>query len=211
MEPISYILNGVVDYENPASGDRYVVAKLGDYYIGFNRRSGFNVGTLEAGNQVTVTQKLGSAESSTNSKLVGRLGVGQAYVIQIGSLLEVLVRYVRNDNEKDAIIEINVMGDLAECQGVSNAEISVEIRTDAYPSDTSWSITDALGQELYTRGGYLQSFTTFTVSYSTASVRSKQIRNFNYSTRIRVCGVLSFLLYRIRFQVFVEALSTFLF
>merc|ERR1712176_424018 len=57
----SFILNGVVDYEDTAP-DRVVVLKIANYYIGFNRATEFNSGTEEAANSVTVHEKLGDVE-----------------------------------------------------------------------------------------------------------------------------------------------------
>merc|ERR1719343_487275 len=62
-EVTSFILNGVVDYQDN-SDNRYIVVKIGDYYIGYNRAASFNTGVREASDQVTIVEKLGSADSA---------------------------------------------------------------------------------------------------------------------------------------------------
>ena len=49
------------------------------YYIGFNHASGFNEGTVESINQVTIVSQTGSGAESL---FVARLGAGESYVIQ---------------------------------------------------------------------------------------------------------------------------------
>jgi len=153
FEPISLKLNGVVDYEDDTE-DRYIVVKVGDFYIGFNRATSFNSGVLEAGNQVTVIEKLGQPNTSTMSKLAAKLGIGTKYTIELSPLLKVEVKYAENDNGKDAIIEINLAGDPIECQGEYDAEVVVDLTTDNYPLETSWRITDYAGRDIFTRDDF---------------------------------------------------------
>ena len=148
-EPITLVLNGVVDYDSSPIGN-YIVVKIGDFYIGFNRAASFNIGVQEAANQVTVIEKLGSPSSSTVSKIAGKLGVGDAYTIEISALLQVEVKYVQNINGKDAVVEAKLLGDsVVECQGGYNAEVEVELITDYFYWETSWGIADSFGQYLF--------------------------------------------------------------
>jgi len=70
-DPVSFILNGVVDFQETIPG-KYIVIRINNYYIGFNRASGFNSGVQEAANQVTVVEKLGEPNTSTKSKLAAK-------------------------------------------------------------------------------------------------------------------------------------------
>jgi hypothetical protein len=149
-EPTSFILNGVVDYDDNTVG-RYIVAKVGNFYIGFNRKASFNSGVEEAGNQVTVIEKLGGPSTSAKSKLASKLDVGSTYTIELSEFLLVEVKYAQNDNGKDAIIEVNLAGDPVSCQGEYDAEVVVDLITDNYPEETSWSITDSAGQHVFYR------------------------------------------------------------
>ena len=47
-----------------------------DYYVAFNRQTGINSGTMEAGNQVTVTRQGAEGTSHAESELVAKLGQG---------------------------------------------------------------------------------------------------------------------------------------
>jgi len=162
----SFVLNGVVDYGGFMEGDgdegnvRYVVVKVKDYYIGFNRATGFNEGVQEAVDMVTVVEKLGSPTSSAKSKLVGRLRVGDTYKIEVTPLLTVEVFYASNDNARDAVVEVSVAGDAVECTSAF-AEVTVELVTDQYPEETSWGISDSNGQFLVYRDGYHEEGTKF--------------------------------------------------
>jgi len=141
-------LNGVVDYQDILD-DRYIVVKIGDYYIGYNRAASFNAGVREAADQVTIVEKLGSADSTSRSKLVAKLEVGSFYTIQLTEDVGVLVEYVSNSDSKDAVIDIKLSGPAPVCQGEYDAEVEVVVTTDNYPTETSWGITNSGGQYIY--------------------------------------------------------------
>merc|ERR1712176_952408 len=155
IEPTSFVLNGIVDYKT-ITDNANVVLKIGNFYIGFNKATDFNIGVQEAGNQVTVTEKLGQPDTSTKSKIAAKLSIGGQYLIEITPLLSVLVRYVKNDNFKDAVIELNIAGDAIECAGDYDAEIVVELKTDNYPAETSYGIADATGKFVFYKEGLTQ-------------------------------------------------------
>jgi hypothetical protein len=160
-ETTSYILNGVVDYNDDSVG-RYIVVKIGNFYIGYNRVDSFNGGVKEAPDRVTIIEKLGSAESSSQSKLIAKLSVGDEYVIQVTELLGVVVKYASNSDGKDAVVDIKI-GEPAVCQGEYDAEIEVVVTTDDYPLETSWGIVDSGGQYIYkVTQGSLTSVGTYT-------------------------------------------------
>jgi hypothetical protein len=87
-DPTSYILNGVVDYGTQGN---YIVIRLNNFYIGFNRAADFNIGVQEAPNQITVIEKLGEPSTSTKSKLAAKLDIGDEFTIELSDLLSVKV------------------------------------------------------------------------------------------------------------------------
>jgi hypothetical protein len=83
----SYIgsLGGIADYSD---SDNTVLVKLDtgestDYYVNFNRKSGFNSGVKEGGNQVTVVKGRGDESTGyAESELVAKLSGGKTYTIR---------------------------------------------------------------------------------------------------------------------------------
>jgi len=153
FDPVSFILNGVVDYQENIPG-RYVVIRINNFYIGFNRATDFNSGVQEAPNQVTVVEKLGEPTSATKSKLAAKLSVGQQFTIVLSEILSVQLQYVSNDNGKDAVVELNVIGEPVECVGGYNKEVTLTLVTDNYPSDISWGIADPSGKTIFFQENY---------------------------------------------------------
>ena len=153
-EPTSYVLNGIVDYED-TTPDASVVLKIAEnFYVGYNKKASFNNQVIEGADQVLVVEKLGSPTSSTKSKLAAKLDVGGIYNIEITSLLTVRVKFSQFLNSKDAVVELSILGDLPECQGAYDSEIVVDLTTDNYPSETSWNIVDAGGQVVFSKDDY---------------------------------------------------------
>jgi hypothetical protein len=144
-EATSLTLNGVVDYED-ITADRYIVVKLLDFYIGFNRAESFNSGVQEAPNQVTIVENLGASDYPTKSKLVSKLSVGDSYRIALSDTVLIDVEYVSISDGKDAVIEIKYANEPIVCDGEFDAEIEVVISTDRYPEEISWGVADANGQ-----------------------------------------------------------------
>jgi len=136
--PTNYTLNGVVDYEDGV-GD--VVLKIGNFYLGYNKAADFNFGTEEARNRIVVNEKI-----SSRSKLAAILDIGEFSTIAITAQLEVKVKYVRFENNKDAVIELTVVGEPPQCQGPSNKVIDIEFTTDRFPGESSWTVVDAIGR-----------------------------------------------------------------
>jgi len=159
-EITSFMLNGVVDYEDETQ-DRLVVLKIGKFYIGFNKATDFNNGVKEAPDQVTIIEKLGSATDSSKSKLAAKLSIGDTFTIVITELLTVNVKYASNDNGKDAIIEVNLDADPVVCEGEYDAEIIVDLLTDNYPTESSWGIVNSAGQYVFYRDGFTNGATTY--------------------------------------------------
>ncbi|KAL9188583.1 hypothetical protein ACHAXT_006961 [Thalassiosira profunda] len=71
--------------EYATRGGNPVLVKLNDpnsstdYYIGFNRKTGHNSGTVEAGNQVTVVQMAGEGTSYAESDVLAKLSAGDSW------------------------------------------------------------------------------------------------------------------------------------
>lgn len=161
----SYKLNGVVDYD-PEAGET-VVLKIGDFYIGYNKATDFNSGTQEAVNMVTIVENLWFPGLSDFSKLEAKLNVGDSHTFviddldilaregatehELSSSVSITVSYVAlENNDKDAIIEIQYGAETPICEGgVFNAVLEVELTTDNYPVETSWGIADKNGQYVY--------------------------------------------------------------
>jgi hypothetical protein len=73
----TYSMVGVVDYDDSDNSKRVVVKIVSggqaNFYIGYNRKSGFNGGTQEAGDQIVVVV---AEDSYKGSNLIGKLSVG---------------------------------------------------------------------------------------------------------------------------------------
>ena len=145
--PTTYKLSGIVDYQDSPN---FVVLKIGEFYVGYNMAKEFNIGTEEGANMVVVNEKMGSRKS----KLAAKLSIGESSILEITTQLSVKVTYVVLENDKDAVIEIIVVGEPPECQGDSDEEIVVELKTDNYPQEISWAITNSVGIAVYRSGSY---------------------------------------------------------
>jgi hypothetical protein len=170
-EKTEFILNGIDDYDYADINDcdnKYVVMKIEnptssyDYYIGYNKRSGINSQTQESANQVTITQKLGTPTSSQPSKRVASLKTGSSEFIRdfTDTGMDLEVKYVRKENNRDAIIEISLV-----CDGVV---FEIEITTDNFPQETSFQLTDNDGDAVIWKkpqGYYTQAINTYTVRF----------------------------------------------
>jgi hypothetical protein len=88
-------LYGIADFSNAAS--TVVLAKIDDasatdYFVTFNRQTGVNSGTQEAGNQVTVTTTGNEGLSYAESSLLAKLGAGGSWSGTIdGKTMKVVV------------------------------------------------------------------------------------------------------------------------
>eukprot|EP00536_Pseudo-nitzschia_multiseries_P014124 jgi/Psemu1/37652/gm1.37652_g len=157
----SFVLNGVADYRrNP--GSALVVLRLEqshqepDYYVGYNRKHGIHVDTMEDPDTVTIVRKeMGSPTEYGYSTKVVALNVGDSYVLENfngeqGKNVEVTFRSLGSDGV-DAMIEVaDLSRATATSPGPGNyelspiiptcAELSVEIHFDRYPTDITWSI-----------------------------------------------------------------------
>lgn len=183
----SFTLNGVVDYDKDSQQatetnnvplvslrlKQYGDTRLSslnnnfgpDFYIGYNRKSGINSGTIEAGNLVTVHRKeSGAPDKYGESNRLAALDVGQSYTINNykGTQYSVTIKVNSITNSlKDANIEITTSGGNgngpnppaptpapptpapvsappAPCNG--NGAFVFRIITDPTDEETSWSL-----------------------------------------------------------------------
>jgi len=162
-EPTSYILNGFVDFGNPTL-DAYVILKIGNYYIGYNRKTGFNNGTREAVDRVTLTEKMGNAASSAQSQLKKVFEKGDEDEFSLSDVTTRAIKIrVLPDNEidntnldevdilKDVVIELSVTGSdyPVECAETNLVTIQVKMVPDKFQEETSWGIMDDVGFLVY--------------------------------------------------------------
>ena len=110
----TYTLNGVVNYNKNDSAKKVSVRVLSggdaDYYIGYNRAVGFNAGTREAANQVTIIQ---AKTSYAASKLVAKLGQNQKKTLvpnYKGPGRDLVAHFKSISQGKNAIVEVFVTG-----------------------------------------------------------------------------------------------------
>ena len=204
--------------DNPDIDGPPVVIKVDngdqDYFIVFNRKSGFNSGTVEAGNQVTVT-KAGNGNSYMESNLLAKLGNG-GYFSE--GLFSVQVNGI-DLNNNSALVKVCFDGNcdlvptqaptsLSSCPDPSEKRIVVRVNTDNYPGETSWIITNkcndevilAVAEDTLTTSGeeYLSSICVadslyeFTISDRYGKIFFCSLSYTIYSKVIRVCLILIF-------------------
>jgi len=147
----TFFLNGISDYT--ANPNALVVLRLeqlslgSDYYIGYNRKSGINADTREDGDMVTVVRKDSGPDLLGLSWKIGSLYPGMSLEIPNfnGEEGTIMIKFLSVQNDgRDAEI---VIFDLDRCTAESCPVLdvpcvtyTVEVKTDNYPGDTSWSI-----------------------------------------------------------------------
>lgn len=81
-------LVSILDDPNISTGDPMLVkietGTSADYFINFNRKTGFNSGTVEGGDQVMITLA-GGGNNYAESNLQAKLSAGQAWVATVGA------------------------------------------------------------------------------------------------------------------------------
>jgi len=179
FERWSGTLVGLSDFTSEALEDEIVIVRLEFpakfYYVSFNRKTGINSGTNEAGNQVLVH----SAESeSGESELLAKLSNLGVYTEEIeGKTLIVEVTnmdLISDPGTADVSIRVGCeidddCDDGVECNGVETCNsgscergepsqserlYSLALMTDSYGSETSWDIKDADGGPVASGGNY---------------------------------------------------------
>jgi hypothetical protein len=93
-------LYGASDYSN-TGGSGTTIVKINvsnggpDFFINYNKQSGVNSGTKEAGNQVTIVSAAGEGTGYAESELIAKLVAGTSYTISSfeGTLKDVTVTF----------------------------------------------------------------------------------------------------------------------
>ena len=174
-----FILNGVPDYKK--NSEALVVLKLVQtgqdraFYVGYNRATGVNADTPVDQNKVTIHQtnhENGSPYGSSTT--LASLYPGQSYIIpnfngEPGRDVE--IRFVELWEERVVIEVVDINNhphiDREIIPAAPCSEYSIEIKTDNYPGDVYWTITEnrAPGHPLFTSPMYTDqnSITTQTV------------------------------------------------
>ena len=165
----TFTLNGIDDYTGDNSGDKYVAVRLiqsdsnGDFYIGFNKATGINSGTLMSENMLTITEKYGGPYDSDTSMLLAQLTEGRSYTLENfdGWDVDVEIKFISLSSDRtDAVIEVtnniektnndddndDENNDEKECKNKNKPELfKLELKTDQFPEDTSWTVKDSNG------------------------------------------------------------------
>lgn len=153
----TFVMNGVADYgQNP---EALIVLRLDqiyvshDYYIGYNRKIGINKDTGEDPNFVTITRKNKEPHQADYSWKIAKLPPGTSHVIENfdnNRNVHIHFRGVQ-ENGRDAIIEVVDIDNCTQelCPTLEQPPCEkhiVEVKTDSYPEDTSWSLMEDGGQ-----------------------------------------------------------------
>ena len=165
-EPQTFILNGVADYQKDGSnGDALVSLRLElegleggvDYYVGYNRQVGCNIGTEQVPNLVTITEKENKITNFDNRLFEGRngygltrrisaLGEGQSLTLAdysgTTSDVTLTVNYIRGMNASITVVTSEPEPTQAPtiCE---SGKLQIELFTDSFGRDTRWSIQDS--------------------------------------------------------------------
>ncbi|VEU43361.1 unnamed protein product [Pseudo-nitzschia multistriata] len=176
--PLQYTLNGVADYAKDGSnGDALVSLRLEndgllgglDYYIGYNRAVGANVGTKDVPNLVTIHAKENSQNDSYGrdghgkSIRLARLRSGSSYVLENfkGTNFDITVT-AKSINGKDAIVEISTVSNVQPTAAPSKMycdggkTFRVILQTDEYGEETIMMLKNIdIDKEIERTEGYL--------------------------------------------------------
>jgi hypothetical protein len=154
---------GIADYGNN-SEELPVVLKIEtgsstDQFIAFNRATGVNKDNDEADDEVTIVETGNNGEGYSQSYLKAHLIQGETYTYDnwagTGSPLRVTATEI-NLSANPAVATINielVTGPTAAPTACSGKYIEVDITTDNYPSEISWTITNTCTGSAVLSGG----------------------------------------------------------
>jgi len=125
----SFLLNGVEDYQFGRNGlnNNLIILRLkqqnseDDYYVGFNRKKGMNLGTVEDADRVIIIKKTGDPNQYGQSWKVSRLSINDTYAIKNfdNSSFTVNVKLVSIIGNKDATVKVTVKNSVP-CSKVKN-------------------------------------------------------------------------------------------
>jgi len=152
-------LYGVAEYE-AGNSDKTVIIKINDYregkdsyFVAFNRALRMNYGTQEGRNSVIITKARGEGENASPSELIAKLNpLGKFAFRNFAGTGKKLVVEVVSRRARFPEVRIQLAGEQCEgtfpptpspkpaCIGNKKA-IQVNVRTDEYSDETSWSLT----------------------------------------------------------------------
>lgn len=184
-------LYGVADYEAGNSAKTVVVKinddrgyKEHDYFVAFNRKTGINAGTKEGGNKVLITKAAREGLAHSQSWLVAQLASRQSYTIKnFGGTAEDLKIKVEQrdlDARGRAFAQVRIEYTGEKCEGTfpptltptlsptqtCNGKIlDVNLITDEYPLETSWTLTNLCTGKIAARVDRNTVYTTERTSY----------------------------------------------
>jgi hypothetical protein len=144
-------ITGQSDYN--VNNNQIILVKMNrstgrDLFLMYNKKTGINSGTMEGGDQVTVVEADGEGTDNGESWLVAKLGAGQVYtasnytvagkdlvitVLSIGTTANVRIEY-------DGLCTNTMAPTPAPCPDPNQKQVTIQIKTDGYPSETSWTL-----------------------------------------------------------------------
>lgn len=173
-----FVMNGIVDYEVAGdTKDKLVSLRLTqkgsehDYYIGYNRATGFNEGTLDDENQIVVWEKPKGGPSGFGEswKLTSLQYRDQLYVIRdFGpkkhfveiKLLSAPSDWESREDQEDVSISVTSYNAADSCVHSKEFQVPFKVNgeTDDYAYETSWSlkVDSEAGGYMDFGSGYLQ-------------------------------------------------------
>jgi len=147
-------ITGQADYDIDL--DQTIIVKMNkpsgrDLFLMYNKKTGINSGTLEGGNTVMVVEADSEGTAYGESWLVGKLGAGAsktfADYLGDGSGRDLVITVPSiNDGKAQVKIDFDGLCDrtmaptTSPCGNPSQKQVSVQITTDDYPEETSWTL-----------------------------------------------------------------------
>lgn len=137
-----YKIAAFVDYDKAASNEPVILDVGGQIFLQYNRAKGFNVGTEEKGNTLTITEYDGT-DSSTN---LGGLKVGEEfgeYNFQHSGhvlMIQVCETIIGDSNSPDAMI-VSVGLDQSLCRNAQMASPQADIQGMPFPLTASPTVS----------------------------------------------------------------------
>jgi hypothetical protein len=157
-------LNGIDDYKKDGSSIGELITlrlenngdvKGGiDYFVGYNRASGPNTGTLQGRNQVTIFEKDTTNDGRNGrgkSRRIAALRKGESYKFSQykDTVYDVIIDVISINDEKDAIIVITVdertptTSPTISCGDANElGRFKLELGIDYYGEETSWELKE---------------------------------------------------------------------
>merc|ERR1711971_566717 len=184
-----------------------------DYFITYNRKTGINSGTVEGGNTVTVQRQGANGASYAESELLAKLNAGGSYTISTNNMVVTFVETATSNGVQSARVRVSLNGEQCEgrtpnptnqpttaqptpsptpmppCQlddGGDGVTLQVNLKTDMYPAETTWSLTRTCsGTESIASGsGYSSANTEFSTSYCVQDGKFEFTMNDSYGDGI---------------------------